>query len=386
MKIIVEANMPFGREAFETLGDVEVVNGRTLTNEQLAEVEVMAIRSTTKVTPELLDGTPVKYIGTATIGTDHFDMDYMDAHGIKYCNAPGCNADSVADYITATLLLIARDKNMELAGKSIGVVGCGNVGSRVVKRAEALGMTVVQNDPPLLRETARSDQYRPIDEVMDCDFITLHTPLTREGEDATYHLADASFFERMKDTAILINASRGAVVDCDALDTALREKTIAGAALDVWEGEPCIDTELMNLTLMATPHIAGYSYEGKVNGTVQVYEQICEWINAEATWDVAPLMPAPEVPELTIDATGRSDQDVISEAVFAVYPIDRDDRDMREAHADGDDDTRRQRFDALRKGYPVRREFSYTTLKLKSASEGLKQALSGLTFETEMID
>ncbi len=383
MKIIVEANMPFGREAFETLGDVEVVNGRTLSNDQLADVEIMAIRSTTKVTPDLLDGTPVKYVGTATIGTDHFDMDYMDAHGIKYCNAPGCNADSVADYITATLLLIAREKNIELAGKSVGIVGCGNVGSRIVKRAEALGMTVVQNDPPLERETGRSDQYRPISEVMDCDFITLHTPLTKEGQDATYHLADAAFLERMKDTAVLINASRGAVVDCDALKAALKNKTIAAAALDVWEGEPCVDPELMELTIMATPHIAGYSYEGKVNGTVQVFEQICEWIGAEATWDVAPLMPEPIVPELTIDASGRSEQDVITEAVFGVYPIDRDDRDMREAHTGGDDETRKKKFDTLRKGYPIRREFSYTTLKLNGASENLKKALSGLTFKVQ---
>jgi erythronate-4-phosphate dehydrogenase len=431
MRIVVDENMPYAREAFATLGDVTALPGRKISREDLRDVEVLAVRSITQVNADLLDGTAVRYVGTATIGTDHLDMAWMDAQGIRHCAAPGCNADSVADYMTASLLHVARRHGLTLAGLTLGVVGCGNVGSRVVKRGRALGMRVVENDPPLARATGDAC-YRPIEEILGCDFVTIHTPLEKTGPDATYHLVNADFLAKMAGGAderrggrqgagagergggierggagereaagkrgslpFLINASRGAVVDGAALKAALASGRIAGAVLDVWEGEPRVDTELLTRVEIATPHIAGYSFDGKVNGTTGIYRQVCAWLGREATWDPTPLLPAPDVPRLEIDAAGRPDEAVLREAVFAIYPIQDDDARMRVAHATAGDAgvgagdaaaaaaARGAAFDRLRKDYPRRREFARTTVVLRNGTDALAAKLRGLTFRVD---
>jgi erythronate-4-phosphate dehydrogenase len=381
MKIAVDSNNPYAAEAFATLGEVIAVPAEKITRELLRDCQVLACRSTIRVDTNLLEGTAVRYVGTATIGIDHFDTAYLERAGIRYCNAPGCNADSVANYWTAAILWVARAQGTTLEGKMVGIVGCGNVGSRVARRAEALGMRVLRNDPPLARQTGDS-RYVPLDALFEADYITLHTPLTREGRDATYHLVSEAFLRRMRPDAVLVNLARGAVADGAALKTALREKRIAGAILDVWEGEPSPDPELADLTFLATPHIAGHSFDGKINGTMQVYREVCAWLGKEPAFDPTPLLPPPDVPEIEVDATGRNDEDVLRDVVFRVYPIHEDDARFREAMAQPDASARARSFSDLRKHYPRRREFAWTRVRAHNASESLLRKLRGIGFAT----
>jgi len=377
VRIIADENIPFAREAFDTLGDVELIRGRDATPDLLRECDLFICRSVTKINREMLEGSRVRFVGTATIGTDHVDTDYLRQRGIAFASAPGSNANSVAEYLIAALLVLARRDGYELEGKTIGVVGVGNVGSRVVKKAEALGMRVLQNDPPLARQTGEP-RFLPLDALFEADFITLHVPLTREGQDATYHMADAPFLRRMKRTAVLLNTSRGAVHDTPALGEALAHGRIAAAVLDVWEREPLIDLDLLARVSIATPHIAGYSFDGKVCATEMIYRAACEALGAEPKWDASAVLPPSPHARIEMDCTGRADEDVLREAVLTVYDIEADDRALRQSPEEAS--ARRAHFDQLRKTYPERREFYNTKLALHGASERLKAKLAGLGF------
>jgi len=379
MKIIVDENIPFAREAFGTLGQVISMPGRDITKANLADARILCVRSVTKVDARLLEGAAVKFVGSATIGTDHLDMEYLDRSEIHYCSAPGCNADSVADYVTASLLYLAGKRRSRLEGKIIGVVGCGNVGSRVVKRAGAMGMTVLENDPPLARQTG-DKRYLPLEELFAADYISFHVPLTLKGPDATYHIVNSDFLKRMGSQAILFNTSRGPVADSGALKSALLRGLIGGAVLDVWENEPYVDMELMDLASLATPHIAGYSLDGKINGTAMIYNQICRWLDIEPSWNARLQLPETDHPCIDLDAAGRQDEDVLRDAVFTVYPIEKDDSAMRDLR-DLPGEARARAFDMLRKNYPGRREFSLTTVRLQNASTRLTARLRGVSFQ-----
>ena len=379
MIIVADENMPMAEAAFSTIGEVRLRPGRAITRDALRGAEVLAVRSVTEVNADLLEGTPVRFVGTATIGVDHVDRDYLARREIGFSSAPGCNANSVAEYVAAALLTLADRRGEALAGKTLGVIGCGNVGSRVAAKAEALGMRVLRNDPPLARETGDA-VYRPIDELFAADFVTVHVPLTREGEDATWHLVNADFLDRMGPEATLLNSSRGAVVDTSALRDALERGALRDAVLDVWEGEPNIDFGLLDRVALGTPHIAGYSYDGKLNGTQMVYEAACRCLGLDATIDVRAIGPAPDKPELTLTAAGRPEQEVIREAVRELYDIEADDRRLRAAAA-LPAERRGPRFDELRKTYPVRREFPNTRLRLAGASPTLTRTLAALGFK-----
>ena len=381
MIIVVDENIPFGREAFSTLGDVLLRPGRAISREDVRRADALAVRSVTQVDASLLEGASVKYVLTATIGMDHLDEEFLNRAGILYAAAPGCNADSVADYVVAALLHVAGKRGTVLEGKTLGVVGCGNVGSRVVRRARALGMRVLENDPPLERQTG-DPRYLPLNEILAADFVTIHAPLTYEGEDATIRLVDDSFLCGMKRNAILLNTARGGVVDSRALKAALRGLTIAGAVLDVWESEPRVDPDLVRLADLATPHIAGYSFDGKVNGTTQIYRKLCEWLGEEPVWDAAPFLPEPDVPTIELDAAGRAPEDVLRDAVSAVYPIARDDVAMREAISLGGADDLAAAFDRLRRQYPRRREFSLTRASVANSEGPLSAKIHGIGFRS----
>lgn len=370
--------MPFAKAAFSTIGEVTLLPGRAITREAVADARILAVRSVTKVNADLLDGTGVAFVGTATIGVDHIDEAYLERRGIGFASAPGSNANSVAEYIAAALLTLAERRGETLEVKTIGIVGCGNVGSRVAAKAEALGMEVLRNDPPLRRETG-SDLYRPLEELFEADFITLHTPLTKEGRDATHHLAGEAFLPRMRPNATLLNTSRGAVADNRALARALAENRIRDAVLDVWEGEPDIDFGLLDRAALGTPHIAGYSYDGKLNGTQMIYLAACRHFGIEPAFDMGDAAPAPAVPEIALSAEGKSDEDALREAVRALYRIEDDDARLRAA-ASLPPEQRPARFDELRKTYPVRREFPNTRVACKGASERLLAKLRGLGF------
>lgn len=381
MKIVADENMPFAKESFSTLGEVAVMSGRAMTREAVKDASILAVRSITKVNADLLEGTAVRFVGTATIGVDHVDEEYLKSRSIGFSSAPGSNADSVAEYITAALLTLAGRRGETLEGKAIGVVGCGNVGSRVCNRAEALGMRILMNDPPLRRQTG-DERYLPLDALFGADFITLHVPLTREGPDATHHLADAGFLAKMKPGATLLNSSRGAVADGKAVKEALAEGNLRDAILDVWEGEPDIDFGLLGMVALGTPHIAGYSYDGKLNGTDMIFRAACRHFGQAPTFDIRAAAPRPEVPVLELQALGRPDEDVLREAVKALYDIEADDARLRQAAA-LPREQRGARFDELRKTYPIRREFPNTLVKCPGASGGLKAKLAGVGFRTE---
>lgn len=380
MKIVADENIPYVREAFKTLGHVQTMSGRGMDSFALKDTDLLLVRSVTKVNPALLDGTRVRFVATATIGEDHIDKDYLARRGITFASAPGSNANSVGQYIVSALEVLAERHGFALRGKRIGIVGVGNVGSRVLKKATALGMTCVCNDPPLARATGDA-KYRPIEEIYDCDIVTLHVPLTKDGPDATYHLASAQFIRSLKRGAILINSSRGPVADGNAIKAALDDGHLKACVLDVWEGEPDIDVSLLERVDIGTPHIAGYSFDGKVNGTRMIYEAACAFMNERADWDPAPLLPAPECPEVRVDGAADTER-AVREAVFAVYDIRRDDDAMRQI-INTREAERAKLFDRLRKEYPRRREFFNTRAVVAPHNAATEASLAGVGFRVE---
>ena len=282
LKIVLDENIPYGREAFETLGEVVLRPGRAISPEDVRDADMLMVRSITKVNAALLDGSKVRLVATATIGVDHLDEPYLRERGISFASAPGCNANSVGEYIAAALLVLAETRGFQLSYRKLGIIGHGNVGKRVEQKARALGMEVVLNDPPLARETGEK-RYRPLEDIFDCPIITTHVPLVKSGPDATRHLLNERFFSRCKTGTIILNTSRGSVCDGNALRAALESGKIGAAALDVWEGEPNVDMQLLANCAIATPHIAGYSFDGKVSGTQQIYEAACAFLKIDPT-------------------------------------------------------------------------------------------------------
>lgn len=369
--------MPFAAEAFGTLGDVTLLEGRAITPNDVRDAALLVTRSTTPITPELLNGSRVRFYGTATIGTDHMDIPYLEEHGIHWCSAAGCNANSVSEYLTAALLCVAQTHGITLAGKTMGVIGVGNVGTRVVQKATALGMTVLPNDPPRKREEGMVSTPLP-DLLANSDIVTLHTPLTHTGQDATYHLANDSFFAQLKPGCIFVNAARGPIVDTDALLRAMNSGIVAHAIIDTWEGEPDFRADLMERAAIVSPHIAGYSYEGKYMGTVMVYREACRFLDVPPTWTPIALLLPPEVPNLAADPK-LPPEATLWNLVHAVYDIEADDARMRAGPA-GSEAERRTHFDALRKSYPIRREFRFTEVSADDTLPSVRNAIKNLGF------
>lgn len=403
MRILVDENMPFGHELFGTLGEVTLAPGRSVDENfpGIGEFDVMAIRSVTEVTPALVDAAAnVVAIGTATIGTDHIDMACIEranatrAKPIHVFSAPGSNAESVADQILYVILHLARDADRPLREMSVGIIGHGNCGRRVARRAEAFGMAVLRYDPPLaLRDAAfRSDGF---EETLAADFVTMHVPLTREGESdyPTWHMVGADELARMKPTAYFLNDSRGGVVDSAALIEAVRSGAIAGMALDVFEGEPEPVPELISLSYPATPHVAGYAIEAKRRGAAVIYEQACRVVGIEPI-DTLPLLrqgfepPRGEVVEF--DASGPADlaaDNALRVLAAATHDLDAVNESLQAtlAHAD-----RARRFDALRKNYErdiARHELSAYTVAVGpgvalGVRAGIERRLAGFGVQT----
>lgn len=379
LKIVADCNIPFVKECFCSIGEVRTYSGRELCREVAAGADVLLVRSVTKVGEDLLAGSNVKFVGTATIGQEHVDSEYLEAEGTGFASAPGSNANSVAEYVVAALLAVARKHRFELAGKSIGIVGVGNVGRLVEAKVKALGMEVMLNDPPLQRQTG-DVKYLPLEKLYGCDFITLHTPLTFEGEDKTYHLVDTAFFNSLKRGAGFINTSRGGVVDTEALKGAMLEGKLDSVMLDVWENEPNIDNWLLRKVDISTPHIAGYSLDGKVGGMMMVYRGVCEYFDLPIEYDVEDFLPVPDVDMIEVGADFDSEQELLHKAVQQVYVINRDDFNTREILLVPEGE-RGEFFDDLRKNYPVRREFQNTRVVLTKGDESLRGKLSGIGFK-----
>jgi erythronate-4-phosphate dehydrogenase len=383
MKIIADANIPFVKDCFSSIGEVEVFPGREIKPDVVGDADCLLVRSVTKVDSDLLAGSKVRFVGTATIGFDHIDIEYLMRNNIGFASAPGSNANSAAEYVIAGLLEIGRKYKIRLDGKSIGIIGVGNVGSRVAKKCAALGMKVLLNDPPLQRESGDA-KYLPLEELYDCDFITLHTPLTFEGADKTFHLAGEKFFKSLKAGCVSFNTSRGGVVDTEALKASVRSGQLETTVLDVWENEPNIDTELLEMVDIGTPHIAGYSLDGKIAGMIMIYKAACGYFGLNAKFDVEDFLPEPPVPQIKIKPAAGSEQDVLRGAVEKIYRISEDDLKLRRI-LDVPAERKGKFFDDLRKNYPVRREFQNTKIefatKATESTENLSKKLKGIGFK-----
>ena len=383
MKIVCDNNMPYAAEAFGTLGEVVLRDGRAITAADVRDAELLITRSTTQVTRELLAGSRLRFYGSAVIGTDHIDIPYLEQAGIPWSAAPGCNAESVSNYLTAALLWLGGKHGFRLEGKTLGVIGVGNVGRTVCAKGRALGMRVLACDPPRKRDAAdaAARDFVELDELLAAsDMVTCHVPLTRDGVDRTFHMLDRAAFARLRPGVVFVNAARGEVLDTDALLEALGNR-VAHAVIDTWEGEPNYRPDLLARADIVSPHIAGHSYEGKVNGTMMVYEKACQVLGVAPTFQ--PQLPPPPVPEWSGDAAGRAEEDVLRDVVLAVYDIMGDDRRLR-ASCGPDATARAKAFDRQRKEYPMRREFAATTVRVHNASAGLLQKFRALGFRVSV--
>jgi erythronate-4-phosphate dehydrogenase len=380
MKIIADANIPFVAECFSSIGEVITFGGREITPSVVGDADVLLVRSITQVNADLLAGSKVRFAATATIGFDHIDIDFLERNNIGFTSAPGSNANSAAEYVIAGLLEASQKCDIKLESQSIGIIGVGNVGSKVAKKCAALGMRIYLNDPPLQRQTGE-EKYLPLKELYDCDFITFHTPLTFEGIDKTYHLADERFFESLKKGCVFVNASRGGVVDSEALKAVTRSGRMKAVVLDVWENEPNIDMELLGMVDIGTPHIAGYSLDGKISGMIMIYKAVCEHFGLSPKYGIEDFLPEPVVPQLKIELGIDNEQNALVNAVRNIYDIREDDTKLRRI-AEKSEDKRGEYFDGLRKKYHARREFQNTKVFIEDRNSALAKMAKGIGFET----
>lgn len=375
MRIVADENIPLLDEFFAGFGEIRRLPGRAIDAAAVADAELLLVRSVTRVDQALLQGSKVRFVGTCTIGTDHLDLDYFHQAGIAWASAPGCNARGVVDYVLGSLLVLAEQQGVDLATRTYGVVGAGQVGSRLVKVLRALGWRVLVCDPP--RQALEGGDFVGLEQLVEeCDVLSLHTPLEADGEHATRHLFDAARLAQLKTGAWLINASRGAVVDNQALRQLLPQRGDLQVVLDVWEGEPQADVELAALCRIATPHIAGYSLDGKLRGTAQIYQALCRHLGVAPSVELAQLMPAPWLSELAIDAAADPAW-ALASICRAVYDPRRDDGDFRRS-LQGDAPARRAAFDGLRKHYPMRREIDGLAVSLNGAAPELQRLVTAL--------
>ena len=380
MKIVADENISFVREIFSPLGDVFCVAGRDIKPNLLSDADVLLVRSITNVDRQLLSDSSVRFVGSATIGTDHIDKDWLRSRGIAFAYAPGSNSNSVAEYVFAALLHLGQKYNWLLNDKTLGIIGLGNIGSKVQKKANALGLNVLANDPPLQRQTS-DPRFVTLDTVLEqADIITIHVPLTNTGPDATFHLFDKEKLTRLRPHTVLINTSRGKVVDNQAIKLRLQTDALGPTVLDVWENEPDIDPQLLERIAIATPHIAGYSLDGKVNGAVMLYRAICEFFNIPDSLQIERSLPAHAIPVLELDTTTCSDQQLMAKAILTIYDILSDDRNLRQITQKKTAE-RGDYFDLLRKNYPVRREATNTLVNLTPHRKPLAEQLKLLGFK-----
>lgn len=388
MKILGDSQILLFEELFSHLGETARYIGREVTEQQLKGVDALITRSTLNVNQSLLANYDVKFVGTCTIGTDHFDTDYLNRMQIEWTNAAGCNANSVAQYVLSAMAQLEPDWMQ----KTVGIIACGNIGGRVYRRLKTLGVNCRVYDPYLLRKSLSvSDvpDLTTLDKVLQADIITLHAPLTHDGDFPTYHLLNEQLLEQLKPNTVLISAGRGAVVDNQALYRRLSRQKDLRVALDVWEDEPNIFTPLIPFVDIATPHIAGHSIEGKEMGTVMVYEQLCRFLNIQPPVSYTDVITREKEP-LVIESSSNSLDAALdisphqrfNQLLLAVYPIMDDDQRLREWALQNefiDGQSIASHFDSLRKNYPVRHEYSHFTFSDWAHQPPFNGWLSALT-------
>ncbi|MDT0631143.1 4-phosphoerythronate dehydrogenase [Rubrivirga sp. S365] len=397
LRILADANIPAATDASGALGRVRLLPGREITRAEAEGADVLLVRSVTPVDAALLEGTPVRFVGSATAGTDHVDRPALGHLGVGFAWAPGSNATSVVEHVLAALLAVAADRGEALAGKTLGVVGTGAVGGRLAPRAEALGMSIVASDPPraaAAEARGEAHPYVPLDAVLaQTDVVTLHTPLTTAAESPwpTRGLFGADAFAAMRPGAWFVNAARGGVVDATALR---REAARRPCVLDVWPGEPTPDPETVGLAALGSPHVAGYAADGKVRGTAMLAAALRRWLAAggaeAAPWDESAAL-GPDPPPVAAPPAPGDVEDPVAQAAWLdalarqAFSVRAEDARFRAAlDAAGGAAERAAAFADLRRTYPARREWAHYAVEgevpaplRRAVADGLGMRIAG---------
>ncbi len=362
MKVVCDSHIPFLKGVLEPYADVVYLPGNAITPDHVRDADALIVRTRTRCDAALLQGSKVRFIATATIGFDHIDTEWCESNGITWTNAPGCNSWSVQQYMGSLLVNMSRDFGFNFKDKTIGIVGVGNVGSKVARLAALLGFRVLLCDPPRSRREG-AGAFVSLDEIINrSDIITLHVPLIHNGEDCTFHLFDSIRLESLNENQILINSSRGEVVDDNALKKVLKEQKIRAAALDVWENEPKIDSELLKLLYSGTPHIAGYSLDGKATGTMMCVQALGRFFDLPCqNWEVKDILQPEQPTEFTIDVSEKKPQEALAEAILYTYNVLNDYSTLKSDISS---------FEKQRSDYPVRREFPAFSIRVQNDDTG----------------
>lgn len=381
LRVLADENIPLATEAFGTLGSVRTLPGRSITPADVRNVDVLLVRSVTSVDDDLLADSSVRFVGSATIGTDHVDRDVLQRRGIAFAHAPASNADSVADYVVSSILHLGILKRIPLANISVGIIGVGNIGGRIARRAPSLGLDVLLHDPPrqeAAEAAGASHDFVSFDTILsDADVITLHVPLTTDGPHPTYHLVNDDVLRQMTSGAWLLNTSRGAVVDNEALRSVLHEAPLGATVLDVWEDEPTPDVDLLRRVDVATPHVAGYAYDGKVRGTQMLYDTLCDVLDRKPSWspDVALAPDTPNALRVSPPDPRLPRTEYLHALAQQMYDVTDDDARLRPI-VDTPPDERGAFFSRLRKTYPKRREMQQHVVPASAVPDAYRNAVA----------
>ncbi|NKB23776.1 MAG: DUF3410 domain-containing protein [Kiritimatiellae bacterium] len=372
MKIVCASSILYGTETFSPLGNVVVIPDQDVSSEHIQNANILIVRSKTKINQSLLKDSAIKFVGTATAGTDHMDIPYLNDSGIAWSAAPGCNANSVAEYIITALLCLSDRGKTGLSKQTLGVIGVGEVGSRVVRKSQDLGMQVLACDPPKSEKTNNPD-FLALEEVLcQSDIITLHVPLTRAGLYPTFRMAHEEFFKKAKPGSTFINTSRGEVVDEEALLLALQRQHIQNAVLDVWDHEPTINKTLLEHVDIGTPHTAGLSFDGKLSGTIMVYRKACEFLGINHVGDPTPSIDPREM--IKKNTLNINEPETVWEIVRMAYDIEKEDHRLR---------SNIKSFAHLRSDQLLRNEFSTFKVRMQNADRTLTEKVKALGFEIQ---
>ncbi len=377
MKIVADRAIPFVERLFSTISDVVLVDGSQISSADLSDADALIVRTVTAVNRNLLQGSRVRLVATASSGIDHVDIRYLQDQGIFFASAAGCNARSVAEYILSSLFVLAEQQQIDLSAKTVGIIGCGHVGTILYGFMKILGIRCLLSDPPLQR-IGSTLPLQALEDVLCADIISLHVPLIEYGLDSTLHLLDSKRLAALKRDVILINTSRGGVIDEAALLNFIDTRPDSAVVLDVWENEPAINQELLAKVSIATPHIAGYSTDAKLEGTLTAFRHTCRFFNLEFDESVIPAIPVPELNRIGLSGY-QTPLDAIHSAVLASYDVRTDSGALRYMLG-MDSQGRAAYFSGLRNKYPLRREFSQMTAVLDDKLQSLDCQLSGLGF------
>lgn len=371
IRIVADNKVPFLEGALDKVARVTYLPASEIKKERIKDADALIVRTRTKCNSDLLEGTSVRFIASATIGFDHIDTTYCEANGIHWTNAPGCNSASVKQYISSALAEIIKSENKLSCDLTVGIIGVGSVGTKIESMARSLGVKLLLNDPPRAR-TEKSNVFIPLEKLLkESDIVTMHVPLINSGADKTFQMADSEFFSGMKKGSWFINTSRGEVVKTSSLVQSLKAGQIGGAVIDVWENEPEIDPDLLRMSFIATPHIAGYSVDGKANGTAMSVQAISRFFNLGLNYWFPDPLPLAERPLLEIDCSSKSTDEVFYELCNFAYYIRKDSDNLKNS---------RGLFELLRENYPVRREPEHLKVLLRDSCNHTRLMIKNLGY------